>query len=733
MKNRYSLRNILLVSYIFAAVVPILALGLIELNISLNAIGNEIVTKNNILAGSAEREIEKFLSYSESHLMFIVGYLDNGHVLADNYKPGNLDLLIENYGFFESIQILDLNGRIIDVAPYNPELIGFDQSRQDFFRIPAERGVNFWSEVFIAEYNNQPTVSLSIPMEHGIVAGYFNLDELSSIISGIKIGENGSASITDSTGTIIADKDRDKISQKINISNLEPIKEGLRGNPGVYNYYSDDSNENYIGTVSIVDPINWVVLVSQPENEAFMLVSKTQMFLGVFIIIALVLAISVSFFSLNLAVRPFSYFLRSAKAIAEGQYSDIEFPRSYREIGELAFNFTSMAGAIMEREQQLKESEERYKTLFEKYEDGIIVTDDSRQKFLYLNPAISGMLGYTHEEMIGMKLPDIHPEEIIKAVLERFSSADAGKKPPAADLPCLAKSGRIVSMDIRITPIMINKKKCYICIYRDITERKVIEKLETEKLLQEKMLLKVQRSAMLGELTSALAHEIRQPLHTIRIIAEGLIIREKNRDAESAEDDAGLRNLSTIIRGIERIDGVVDNIYGHTNQTQDIIIEPVNLNHVIAEIIDFYKVKLNYHKIEIEFQPDPGDPVVVISKIQAEQVITNLLSNAIKALDRSDRSRKKISIKTLKTGNSLFVEISDNGPGIAGDMKEKIFWPLFTLNRDRESLGMGLYLVRNILETFHAGIEVSDNESGGSVFSIKFNVTEEAYEYSDNR
>lgn len=252
-------------------------------------------------------------------------------------------------------------------------------------------------------------------------------------------------------------------------------------------------------------------------------------------------------------------------------------------------------------------------------------------------------------------------------------------------------------------------------IFNDELEKKI----ENEKQINEKMMLRAQRLTSLGELTSSIAHEIRQPLHVIKMITDGIIYFQKNKKTQNKEIQENMIGLEKILKGTERIDKLIQNIYNIAKAPEKIIITDININSIIQEVIEFYKQKIKNHNITLKLNLDQNVRNIKSSKIQMEQVITNLLSNAIKALDKIKKNDKKIIINTVENNEFVLLEVIDNGPGIKEDIKEKIFDPLFTTSLDETSIGMGLYIVNNILQVFNSTIEVCDNDLGGAVFRIR--------------
>jgi len=126
-------------------------------------------------------------------------------------------------------------------------------------------------------------------------------------------------------------------------------------------------------------------------------------------------------------------------------------------------------------EQALKESEEGYKTLFESAEEGILVADSETNKFVYANPAMCKMLGYSLEELWGMDRSAIHPKDEWTRIAAEIEAQAGGRTEMATNIPCTTKDGGTLYVDINATTALVNGRKCSIGFFRDITERKRIE------------------------------------------------------------------------------------------------------------------------------------------------------------------------------------------------------------------------------------------------------------------
>jgi hypothetical protein len=126
-------------------------------------------------------------------------------------------------------------------------------------------------------------------------------------------------------------------------------------------------------------------------------------------------------------------------------------------------------------EDALRESEKKYKALFQGAAEGIIVADTETKEFKYVNPAICKMLGYTEEELKRLGVRDIHPKKDLQYIISEFEAQAQGEKTLTSSIPCLRKDGTIMYADINTTMVLIDGKQCNVGFFADITERKQAE------------------------------------------------------------------------------------------------------------------------------------------------------------------------------------------------------------------------------------------------------------------
>jgi len=126
-------------------------------------------------------------------------------------------------------------------------------------------------------------------------------------------------------------------------------------------------------------------------------------------------------------------------------------------------------------EEKQRESEERYRTLFESAAEGILIADSETKKFKFVNPTICKMLGYSQEELKEMNVADIHPKASLGHVIAEFEAMARGEKTVSSSIPCLKKDSTIIYVDIAMGKANIDGRECNVGFFTDVTDRKQVE------------------------------------------------------------------------------------------------------------------------------------------------------------------------------------------------------------------------------------------------------------------
>jgi PAS domain S-box-containing protein len=390
--------------------------------------------------------------------------------------------------------------------------------------------------------------------------------------------------------------------------------------------------------------------------------------------------------------------------------------------------FFLLAVSVVSRHQikrttaKLKESEERYRTLFENSPEGILVAEIKNMQFLYANPAICKMLGYSKEELKQIKLSDIHPQDSIKYISSEFEiQAKEGKDLPLS-IPCLRKDGTIIYTNIVTSKMDIQGRECNVGFFTDITQRKKVEE-EKEKINLQ--LLQAQKMESVGRLAGTIAHDFNNLLTAI--IGYGHLLYD-----EIEKEDPRSKMLEEILNAAKRAAGLTSQLLAFSRKNP-IKLEVLDFNSIITEFVDMID-RLIGENIVFTSNLEKGQMNTKGDATQIEQIILNLVVNARDAMPEGGKlevKTEKITISDEEAGNSPYarkgdficLSVSDTGKGIDKEIVSKIFEPFYTTKKT--GTGLGLSVVKEIIKKQDGWINVESEVGKGTTFKIYLPVCNE--------
>lgn len=239
--------------------------------------------------------------------------------------------------------------------------------------------------------------------------------------------------------------------------------------------------------------------------------------------------------------------------------------------------------------------------------------------------------------------------------------------------------------------------------------------VEKEKQKQEKMLMRIERLAGFATLTSGITHEIAQPLQSMKFVTASLI-----SDAKKDKEKIEIADIEKLQSKVSQITDIVKNMRYLFKSPSKIEIKDFELNYSIRKVVQILEHKLRKNGIECITKLNKEIRTLTFSEVQFQQILINLVSNAINALKDSLYEEKEIIIITEKTEDAVILRVEDSGPGIPNEIKEQIFDPFFSTKKDKDNMGMGLYIVHNILKAYGAVIHIQDRKPKGTIFEVYF-------------
>jgi len=398
-------------------------------------------------------------------------------------------------------------------------------------------------------------------------------------------------------------------------------------------------------------------------------------------------------------LKSYSSEIKAGEKTVLAHFSPIMHEQEYLGVIFIATDITEMKRL----EAELQISEERYRDLVENSPEMIHSVNADRY-FVGVNKTELHILGYTLEEMLNMRLEDIVPEEY-KDNVKRHVARVINEGNCKTETQFITKDGRLIDVEISASALYDPVTNQFVktrAFVRDVT---AVKRLQSELMQSEKL-------ALVGKMSSAVAHELRNPLVPIGGFAN--LIYKRLEDESPLKKYAGI-----IVREIDRLEKLLHNILYFTKDTRPEF-KPVNLNEIINDLLFFYKDTFEEHNINLSISLTPDMPIMNLDHALMKQALINIIINAVQSMENGGL----LTVETMTKGeeDKLFavVVINDTGAGIPEDIMNSIFDPFYTTKI--RGLGLGLSLTRRIVESHGGEIKVESAEGIGSTFIISLPV-----------
>jgi nitrogen fixation/metabolism regulation signal transduction histidine kinase len=409
--------------------------------------------------------------------------------------------------------------------------------------------------------------------------------------------------------------------------------------------------------------------------------------------LALLLTIILAYLLSERLGSPLRTLARGTRAVAQGDYSQMQPVESRDELGALIKSFNRMtrqlsdARAEAERNHLQTEQAKAYlESVLANLSSGVVALDH-KLRVRAINEAARRILDGGAENLLGMALAEWGEagtplRHFGDHVAERFIASEG--KDWNAQLE-LSRPGQSQILLVRGSKLPIDVQRGYTLVFDDVTK-----------------LIRAERDAAWGEVARRLAHEIKNPLTPIQLSAERLSLRLKDKLADN-DADMLKRATDTIVNQVGAMKGMVDAFASYARMPSAKI-GALDLNALIRELLSLYDGAL----IETALLQDL--PLVAGDSTLMRQVIHNLLQNAQDAL--SGQSGGHVRIATEYVGNEVTLVISDNGPGFPEHLMARLFEPYATTKP--KGTGLGLAIVKKIIEEHQGSIKVENLSTGGA-------------------
>lgn len=427
-------------------------------------------------------------------------------------------------------------------------------------------------------------------------------------------------------------------------------------------------------------------------------------YLLTFFLITLLVLFSAIWFGMHLAkgmTIPIQELAIGTKAVAEGNLDHQVDVVANDEIGMLVDSFNQMTQTLKKTTNALTERRRYIETVLENITTGV-VSITPRGFITTFNRAASRILGVKQHDVVNLHYRSFLNVPGVTRIFNIVRTmSEEGQESYEEQLE-LKVNGKSLSLLVNVTT-MYDEHGRYIgtlIVFDDLTQ-----------------LLRAQRIAAWREVARRLAHEIKNPLTPLQLSAQRL--RRQARKKTSRYEEIFEECTQTIIDEVDSLRQLVDE-FSCFARMPAMVKNPIELHDILKSALSSYS--LHYQNIRFRARFSTEVPILHADGRQLKQVFSNLIDNAVQAMEETG----EISVRTFYDALRKVVTIhcADTGPGIADDLKERLFIPYFSTKGSGR--GLGLAIVHRIISEHHGTIKVEDNIPRGTCFIIELPVSHQS-------
>ena len=419
------------------------------------------------------------------------------------------------------------------------------------------------------------------------------------------------------------------------------------------------------------------------------------------LLIVLLSAVSAAFFLSARLSSPLAALAEGTRAVAQGDFSGNYPVQSQDELGALTGLFNQMISQLSDA-QKLSESQQRQVNKSKVYlesvlthlSSGVLVVDE-RYRLRSANTSAEHILGASLMTLRGVPLADLSVQykllrPFTEAVLQEF--AQSSENEWQRQIERVSKNGNQMLL-LRGTRLSSIEETGYVVVFDDITH-----------------LLQAERQAAWGEVARRLAHEIKNPLTPIQLSAERL--QYKLSEKLNPEDARLLqRATQTIVSQVAAMKKMVMEFADYA-RAPAVQLAQLDMHQLLNEVMGLYEANSS----PINLQLNATNTRINGDATRLRQVVHNLLHNAHDAL--KNITDPQIILKTENVQNTIKLSVQDNGSGFPEHLMTRVFEPYMTTKS--KGTGLGLPIVKKIVEEHGGSITIENRISGGTCVSIEF-------------
>ncbi|TAN57503.1 MEKHLA domain-containing protein [Patescibacteria group bacterium] len=712
---------------ILLSVIPLIITGFLVFYQSKNALERQIFTDLQALAASKQGQIFAYLDAVESRAQDFSsdGFIrDSLREIIVSRSPDTVSALNRHLVYNKKsldeniigIFVIDKDGTI--VSSTDDAEIGDNEADDEYFKQGLRRmyitevdldGKHFKTanerRILAATHLTDKTSGETL----GVLVIFFRMEKLQKILSGdfqtvdafgagtSNEDENIEVYVVDGQKrifvhpSIIGSENNPSVFEKI-IVDTAPVNNCLVKNEKYAGIYSNYQNKSVIGASMCVKDRGWIILVEKDQNKALQPIFELEQNLSLIILFAILLVIFIGLYFSGRLTKPIESLTQIAQKISQGDLNKRAAIVSNDEVGVLARSFNQMADNLV-REKEFPEM------IIRSMGDCLIAIDPAF-KMIKANQAALDLLEYRTDELLNQSVEKIFEPEVRPLVeSKKFSELFKFGFSKDVEINFISKTGRKIPVSISAAA-MQNKKGKIMGIVFVAKDMRIYKEVDRAK----------------SEFIAIAAHQLRTPLSIVKWTFRMLLDRDfgtLNQDQNKVLGDGSsvVENMIKLVSDLLDVARIEEGRFS-------LKIIPVKIDKILQEIADAYKPKLGEKKMELKIITRGILPDIELDANKIRLALENIIDNAIKY----SPAESIIAAEIEASNRNIEIRIKDSGIGIPVGEQNKIFSKFFrsknAVRKETMGSGLGLYIVKNIVEMHGGTVRFFSEEDKGTVFYI---------------
>jgi PAS domain S-box-containing protein len=737
--------------------------------------------KDNFLVNSEEQmeKVDILFSMQETEAK----NLASNHILIDwltqagPKDPSVILPILNDFNIekgYSNVFILSLKGD--NIAATDPSLLGQNYAFRDYFKDAIKSPSGF--QVAIGVSTKQPGYYFSAPIKDGsgkvlgVAVIKLPASALEKVVRDAALEDNplnqGQVMmLSDKHGVVFYSSDSALTYKSLGIitpANLADIKDqqlfpGINIAPLAYDNvqadivsgikqgrletgYNPDTKKSEL--IAVIPFGNFPLFLAIKADAANFYQNATYIYsivIAIVIVFTILTALTIMYFAIRF-LRPFKVLKSMAEEIGHGNFDQenkIHTHDEFEDLGntvatigkQLKNNYVDLENSVKGKTEELLENNrnleytqkavlniledvehekiksellakdlEKFKLALDSTSDHINISD-REGIVIYANKGSEKITGYSVKDIVGKKAGALWKLPMPKEYYEdMWKTIKTDKKVFDGRLKNRRKNGEIYDAHITIAPILDKGKEVefFVAIEHDVTKELEVDRAKTE-------------------FVSLASHQLRTPLSSINWYAEMLLAGDAG---PLTEEQKGF--VEEVYKGNQRMVGLVNSLLNVSRLELGTFVvepEPTNVVELARGVLDELTPSITKKEIAIDFRFDESLPVINTDPKLLRIIFQNLLSNAVKYTPE----RGRITVNLNKDTKNLLISVSDNGYGIPDNQKSKIFSKLFRADnareKDTEGTGLGLYIIKSILDNTQGNVRFESQENKGTTFFVE--------------